>query len=827
MSLKLQSQIPYANSTGVYLDSDGDGLNDSEEYYTKVYEYPTRVYISGEKKLWLKWKEEYYSIGVKEAKVIVGIRAQDGSSINVAIYYGNTKLNDATTKSVTYIDASLMKYVGKSERYVRVELNGKGWVESFKVMLVEESDPHKKDTDGDGLSDGYEVKGLGGYMTSPVSRDTDGDGISDRMEEYGWSWKYENGGYEKVMDSNGFHTNPLSKDTDGDGYNDNIDVNPVANLVLRMSLEEYRYYDHPDYTKFAGLWAKWELNGKSDNVVYYTKHRDHVDNLHGYVYWFDVPDNINTEIQVKAGAFYNDLGDKKLGEWSGDFGIKSGYSYWVSESNKHYKFKARFWVYPLGRVHTVAVYNDSVWKYGRYLYDGKYYILYVESDSSSGVIVKGLNIIIVPSSIFVNSELYKKIEDGDISYVKGKDGENAKMGAIGAKNNGVHIVSTFIFRSDASNLADLLNLLVINVSGKRFASYASITPEQANIPDDILSAIPLVKIKNSATGGKPEDLWEQISDTIGGAINSAVNFVANAIIAIGNFIEHAAEVIAKMAMAVFNTVVNAVKAAVEAVKKVVDAVIKWLIGAIKSLVDNYIEPFLNKIKDGIVSIISGTNQSIKEGTIDSYYYTHILPMVMIVGGVMFGLATAIGCLIDSMPLAGAVALGLISAVIVGTFTAIAMEKGYYEKGKHIAHDSEGDIEEGLKDFRNSYGTAAYFFHGFFNFLPSAFEKYFMGGSDFDIVYTIGTFYFGLLSGAIFMGMNPTPTTGMLMTIPLAFDFAAIAGGILDEVKLIKDMKSNSPNWGLDISLTVIIIDLFICATIFTISDLGYIEEAFK
>ncbi|MFN8474388.1 MAG: Ig-like domain-containing protein [Anaerolineae bacterium] len=60
------------------------------------------------------------------------------------------------------------------------------------------TDPAKWDTDGDGLSDGYEV-----YVshTDPTKVDTDGDGLSDRLE----------------VD---LLTDPLNADTDGDGLPD-------------------------------------------------------------------------------------------------------------------------------------------------------------------------------------------------------------------------------------------------------------------------------------------------------------------------------------------------------------------------------------------------------------------------------------------------------------------------------------------------------------------------------------------------------------------------------------------------------------------------------
>ncbi len=65
------------------------------------------------------------------------------------------------------------------------------------------TDPNNPDTDGDGLTDGYEVNTS---HTNPLLADTDGDGLSDGDEV------------------NLYHTNPLLVDSDGDGAPDGWEV---------------------------------------------------------------------------------------------------------------------------------------------------------------------------------------------------------------------------------------------------------------------------------------------------------------------------------------------------------------------------------------------------------------------------------------------------------------------------------------------------------------------------------------------------------------------------------------------------------------------------
>jgi predicted outer membrane repeat protein len=65
------------------------------------------------------------------------------------------------------------------------------------------TNPQVADTDGDGLSDGFEVHTS---LTSPLLKDTDADLLSDSAE------------------LNAFHTNPSAQDTDGDGFIDGAEI---------------------------------------------------------------------------------------------------------------------------------------------------------------------------------------------------------------------------------------------------------------------------------------------------------------------------------------------------------------------------------------------------------------------------------------------------------------------------------------------------------------------------------------------------------------------------------------------------------------------------
>ena len=96
----------------------------------------------------------------------------------------------------------------------------------FDEVKKYKTDPLVADTDGDGLNDGEEVNK---YKTDPLKADTDNDGLSDGDEVI----KYKTDPLMKDTDGDGlvdgeevmtFKTNPLMKDTDGDGLSDYDEV---------------------------------------------------------------------------------------------------------------------------------------------------------------------------------------------------------------------------------------------------------------------------------------------------------------------------------------------------------------------------------------------------------------------------------------------------------------------------------------------------------------------------------------------------------------------------------------------------------------------------
>jgi len=83
---------------------------------------------------------------------------------------------------------------------------------SYTVVLVD------RDSDGDGLSDAYEMLLVG---TLPYMRDTDGDGIDDGAEDF------DDDGLTNLEEQR-IGTNPQDRDTDNDGIYDGDDPDPLT-----------------------------------------------------------------------------------------------------------------------------------------------------------------------------------------------------------------------------------------------------------------------------------------------------------------------------------------------------------------------------------------------------------------------------------------------------------------------------------------------------------------------------------------------------------------------------------------------------------------------
>ncbi len=147
----------------------------------------------------------------------------------------------------------------------------------FKIQTGILGEIDTTDTDGDGLYDVFETKGMmcqNGRVikTNPREWDSDGDKISD-FAEMGGTKSFKNGKLRKTMKVRLFlppeevevhyfawRSDPNKKDTDGDGYDDRCDKRPQINDVKVYEIKDFLPISASEGIAYGGnqLWWKDE-----------------------------------------------------------------------------------------------------------------------------------------------------------------------------------------------------------------------------------------------------------------------------------------------------------------------------------------------------------------------------------------------------------------------------------------------------------------------------------------------------------------------------------------------------------------------------------------
>lgn len=149
----------------------------------------------------------------------------------------------------------------------------------FKIQTKILGEIDTTDTDGDGLYDVFETKGMlsqnGRVIKSdPREWDSDGDKISD-FAEMGGAKSFKNGKLRKTMKVRLFlppeevevhyfawRSDPNKKDTDGDGYDDRSDKRPKINDVKVYEIKDFLPINASDGITYGGDQEWWNNEDK-------------------------------------------------------------------------------------------------------------------------------------------------------------------------------------------------------------------------------------------------------------------------------------------------------------------------------------------------------------------------------------------------------------------------------------------------------------------------------------------------------------------------------------------------------------------------------------
>jgi hypothetical protein len=604
-------------------DTDGDGLADGSEKYVKELSIPTRktmgTSITVSLDATLSGAPERVDVRYGLSTIAVSnffVQLTRGTTSVVLRSYQGSGLYNYSSKDIT---SSFPSHGGTYSLYVYSPLSG-GVLEEFALSFLFRTSPISQDSDGDGLSDSEEVTyGADGWITDPNRADTDGDSWSD--------------GYEIKTAG----TNPLSVDTDGDGARDNVDRDPLRNLLVGVTVKQIHHG--------AGPWCSPELVGLiriNNDYTWVSKHEiasqepftswscplfipttQYSTASFYYTYYADVPDDASSvAVRATAWAINPGRGDDILVDQAVTYALNSGtWSCNLLNGNSWYSFD--IWTYGLPKAKALLITDGNATVgasngQNRITGQDRYIVLALDVTSSYGPLVYGVNSIVVPRAIFLESKLKKDFDAASYWPLADATLYGEDLGKADVSEGVAGIIAKSLSGSDAYNVLDRLlrNRTNANVYGYvDISSYAIVS----NLPADVVRVLPWAAVWNGPTGTMPADFWQKIGAIPSTVVNSIVyvgQLIHKGLVALGTFLVNLAQAIGdwglRMLGAVSQAVTGAVNAVAQALNKLLEAIINAVVNGVRALLDTLIKPIVDMITEFKQSIF-GAIRSLNTG----------------------------------------------------------------------------------------------------------------------------------------------------------------------------------------------------------------------
>ncbi|UCG55092.1 MAG: hypothetical protein JSV32_02425, partial [Dehalococcoidia bacterium] len=244
--------------------------DDSHWYDDELYELyfwaePNQAMINFPWEIWINYDYKIYYQEEILGAIDIESQTDSGSSDPFTLYLdvlpGNFD-DFLAWNSITPLDPDgdgLWTNSGEDPDGQQYDTDGDGLSDGFEVMF--ELNPTLSDSDGDGLSDFLELR-LG---TDPEDEDTDGDGLDDGIEYQGWEINFtyfeeqftsQVSSDPTIVDTDGDGLgdeieyekglNPRSQDTNGNGYTDSLYPTVTTDRVTSVDFNSARLYGHLD-----------------------------------------------------------------------------------------------------------------------------------------------------------------------------------------------------------------------------------------------------------------------------------------------------------------------------------------------------------------------------------------------------------------------------------------------------------------------------------------------------------------------------------------------------------------------------------------------------
>ncbi len=591
-------------------DTDDDGLADGQERYMKEVAMPTRKTAGTSLSV---------PLSVRIAGPVEKVTATYGlSTIDVSNFYLQIIQNSNTVVlrnhqgsglfNFSSVDLPSSMWGGGTYTLSASSWAPGGILEKYSLLFTIRTSPILKDTDADGLNDTEETTaGSDGWITDPQLSDTDGDTWGDAYE----------------ISTRG--TNPLAVDTDGDGAQDNVDVDPLHNLVVVVKVNKVHHG--------AGPWCSPELLGVvrvNDAYTWVTEHRvaneesftswacpppipttQYSTSSFGMTYYSDVPDNAPTaNIRVTAWAINPGRGDDTLVDYQFSYMVNSAwYSTTTYNGNSWISYEVS--TIGLGKAKTLLVTDGQVTVSSaagqtRMAAQDRFFVLALDLTSATAPFVTGINTILVPRSVFLDSKLKADFSAGNFNPLPNADmyGDDLSKASI---SDGVAAAIAGTLSWDQAN--DVLNRLLLNASGGQAHAYVDVTNTAlvANLPSDVVKILPWTAVTSGPTGAMPQDFWQKVGAIASTVVNTLVyigQLIYKGLVALGTFLVNLAQAIVDWGMKALGAVWNAVVQVVQTVASAAAKLFSWIS-------DLVVKAFV-AVLDGFKSIVNLVLGDIKQ-----------------------------------------------------------------------------------------------------------------------------------------------------------------------------------------------------------------------
>ncbi len=593
-------------------DTDRDGLADGQERYMKEVAMPTRKTVG----TWLSVPLSVRIAGpVEKVTVSYGLSTIDVSNFFLQLSQNSNTITLRNHQSSGFFNFSSVDLPSSMWGGGTYTLTASSWasggiLEKYSLLFTIRTSPIKADTDGDGLNDTEETTaGADGWITDPQLADTDGDTWGDAYEI-----------------SRG--TNPLAVDTDGDGAWDNVDLDPLHNLVVVVKINKIHHGASP--------WCTPELVGiarVNDAYTWVTEHRMAAEDgyfswgcladiqstaVFGMTYYSDVPDDVSVaNLRVTGWSVNAARGDDNLVDYPFTYLVNSPwYSTTAYNGNSWISYEVS--TIGLGKAKTLLITDGQVTVSSaagqvRMAGPDRFFVLALSLTSATAPFVTGINTILVPRSVFLDSKLKADFSSGNFNPLPNADmyGDDLSKASI---SDGVATVIAGTLSWDQAS--DVLNRLLLNASGGQAHSYVDVTNTAfvANLPSDVVKILPWTAVTSGPTGAMPQDFWSKIGAIASTVVNTLLyvgQMIYKGLVALGTFLVNLAQAIADWGMKALGAVWNAAVSVAQAAANALSQLVSWLIHAVSDLIRAAIDILVRPILDAFVGFVQGLSDLVK------------------------------------------------------------------------------------------------------------------------------------------------------------------------------------------------------------------------